>query len=365
MCVGTLGRSPKQSVNVGTRLRTESSRYNMTKNDDVKWEHSLVWARYEGRSPSAALSGIYKDASALSSELRSWYWNSIDRKRFWSVWARSVAFALGTLGAVAPLVAALRDSPEEKMPVTQLGFVTLTVAGLVLVGDRVFGWSSGWLRYTATVTAMEQLTMQFDLDWMRLLLTQRIGTSPSASPAVAEAHVVEGVPPAKQAEQPLEAPSSGKLVAPPGVVGEAFALAQTFMQKLGELRTEETQKWIAEFNSGMAVLDEMIKNQREASSRARETTAKAIREVKAVNEQPGALVLTLTRPNGYTHPCSVSLDDTESELVNGASWSKSGVSPGLHKVRVSIEVEGSPRRESSDIVEIAPGQIVRHSMAAP
>jgi hypothetical protein len=60
------------------------------------------------------------------------------------------------VGITLPLLAALGDVPKDKLFLTQLSVASLVLAGLVQFADRVFGWSSGWMRYMSLVTAMEK-----------------------------------------------------------------------------------------------------------------------------------------------------------------------------------------------------------------
>lgn len=337
----------------------------MSSKTDVTWQHSLSLANYEGPSPAEALKALYEDTSRLSSELRGWYWTSIRRKRFWSVASRTLGFVFGVIGAIAPIAAAVHVNEHDRLRMTQFGFVALSIAGLVLVGDRVFGWSSGWLRYTATVTTMEQLSTQFELDWLRLLLT-RHGTQKEADRNVSSALGDGSVDPTTK---PSGADGTSRAPAEPsaddGVVVAAFDIAQDFVQKLGALRTEETQKWIAEFNSGMAVLDEMIKSQREAANRTLETMRETIAD-KQAGARSGALALTLTRGESQNgHPCKVILDEEAPEQVTGTLWAKAGLDPGFHTVRVVTETNGALKRENRDVVEVAPAQVARHTMVVP
>jgi hypothetical protein len=156
------------------------------------------------------------------------------------------------IGSVLPILAGLGDTPEVRLQFTQLGVAALALAGLLQVADRVFGWSSGWLRYIETVTAMEDLTRQFELDWASYIVDKgsNIGDGDT---------------------KPL------------------FELSQQFEDDISKLQSDETDRWVTEFNSGVALLGELIKSQRESV----EKTAKAARatiesQQKAVQESEKA-----------------------------------------------------------------------------
>lgn len=330
---------------------------------DVRWAQRPEWANADGRATGVSLEQIHGEATRFSRTMRDWYWNSIRQKRVSSVAARSIAFVLGALGALSPLVVGVVAKEGQRLWVTQAGIVMVTTAGLVLAADKAFGWSSGWLRYTTTVIAMEQLTMQFDVDWAALMLKQSSAARPNP---------LEGSTPPDGAGRDVSTDTAERAVGGAPVhdvpaersatLRDALETARVFMQKLEALRSEETQRWIAEFNSGMAALDEMVKKQREEGERARETLATST-AAKAAEARAGAIVLELTQAGPQRRPCTVALDDGSPEPVTGSSWAKLGVPAGPHRVRVTCDVEGGPARESSDIVEVEPGKVTRGALA--
>jgi hypothetical protein len=198
------------------------------------------WERYAGVTLAEALQRIYDDAIGHSTRTRDWYWASIHRKRLTSISVRSASVVFLAAGAILPLAAALWADPANRLIFTQAGVASLAVAGLAQGADRVFGWSSGWLRYISTVTHMEAVTRRFELDW------------------------------------------AGYLIERAGVVSEAdrpalFQLAARFETDIAGLQIDETEKWVAEFNSGRAALDDLIKSQRQVAERM-QAAAQNLRE---------------------------------------------------------------------------------------
>ena len=138
----------------------------------LKKTNSLEWDHFVLQSVEIALPRIYQHALEFSESAREWYWTSIKSKRQFSTLARAVSYALAVVGVAGPLLAATRTAPDIKIIFTQVGITALAIAGAVLLCDTVFGWSSGWLRYVTTVTAMEKLTLQFQLDWASYCLAR-------------------------------------------------------------------------------------------------------------------------------------------------------------------------------------------------
>lgn len=142
----------------------------MARKPDITQQRLLPWDEYRQRPPAEALASIYARVGATSQQMCAWYWRSIRTKRWTSLGARGVAFALLVAGTVLPLLAAVQATVELRLLLTQSAVALLAAAGLALMADRVFGWSSGWMRYITTVTTMENLTRAFELAWGRHLV---------------------------------------------------------------------------------------------------------------------------------------------------------------------------------------------------
>lgn len=270
---------------------------------NVQFGELLKWNEYVGKSPADALPEIYLHATTVSKAARTWYWHSIKTKRISSLCVRGVTFALLVCGAILPILAALYSRPEIRLQFTQLGVATLAVAGLLQVADRVFGWSTGWLRYMTTVTAMEDLTRKFELDWANYIISKTDNITDND-------------------KKPL------------------FDLAKGLEDGIAKLQSDETDKWVTEFTSSIALLGELIKSQRESAEKTSETARLAVAtqqtaaEAKEKAQQPGAIELTIIHK---TEPVAikVAIDKETEESFTGTVWSKLGLAPGLHEVRVT------------------------------
>jgi hypothetical protein len=289
------------------------------------------WERYAGVTLVEALQRIYDDAIAHSARTRDWYWASIRRKRVTSISVRSVSVVFLSAGAILPLAAALWADPANRLIFTQAGVAALAVAGLSQGADRVFGWSSGWLRYVTTVTHMEAVTRQFELDW------------------------------------------AGYLIERAGVLGEddryaLFRLAARFEAEIAALQIEETEKWVAEFNSGRAALDDLIKSQRETAERM-EAAAQSLREaqeaagkLRAQAEREGAIEIVLSFKQ-QPMPLRIAVDALPEEPFLGTVWAKSRLAPGQHKIAIGTADPDAPRLLM--IADVPPGGVARLAANIP
>jgi hypothetical protein len=194
----------------------------------------------------------------------------------------------------------------------------LAIAGLLQAGDRIFGWSSGWLRYMTTVTAMETTTRKFEIDWAHFMIckTEAVGEND---------------------KRPL------------------FELAKRLEDDIAKLRIDETDRWVSEFNSSLALLNDLIKSQRESAER----TAEAARSAGAEREKRqelGGIELAITHA---AQPAAVRirLDNSDEVTFSGTSWSRLEVSPGLHTVQVTSTTP--PAQTIQKVVNVPAGDIGR------
>jgi hypothetical protein len=285
---------------------------------DVKVETLIEWDQYAGVAPDAALSHIYQHARGMSKQARDWYWRSIGSKRRASLALRTASFTLLAGGAVLPVLAGFMSAVQDRLTSTQIGVAALAVAGLLYQADRVFGWSSGWLRYIGTVTAMEDATRRFELDW------------------------------------------SGHMIGLTGAPGEGdklklFELARTFEQAIMKLRSDETDKWVAEFNSGLALLQDLIKTQRESAEQSADS-ARTAATARSDARNAGAIELTLVHA-GAPEPVTVLVDQGGAETFTGTVWSKLNVPPGLRTVQVATTT--TPARAIRKIADVPAGGVAR------
>jgi hypothetical protein len=297
----------------------------MRKKKDDKAEDKIKWDDYVGKPPKEALPMIYERVEGSAKRTRDWYWDSIGSKRWASLASRVVSLCLLASGAVLPILASICTEPATRLLLTQLGVASLAAAGLSLAVDRVLGWSSGWLRYMTTVTAMENATRKFRMDWANHV----IGKS-----------------------EPLDAKD----------VRQLFELAKRFEEEIGTLRSDETDKWVTEFNSSIALLGELIKSQRESAERTMREARATIeaREAKAAEiaaaAKPGALEVQIVYEADPV-PVEIRLDDGPAETYDDRTWAKKDIAPGLRTVYV--QTVNPPVRKDMKAVKVPAGDVAK------
>lgn len=122
----------------------------------------------------------------------------------------------------------------------------------------------------------------------------------------------------------------------------------------------------SEFNTGIALLDTMIKTQREETDKkleairtsltSQESAAKADEKTKV----PGALEVTLTFKSD-TKPIKIGLDKDTPVDFFGNFWTRNNVSPGRHVVH--IITSSQPPRTIERIAEVKPDTLAKLDVA--
>lgn len=301
----------------------------MAAKPDISTRQLAHWDQYKDKQPDEILASVYAHIEATSLDMCRWYWTSIKTKRVTSLAVRGLAFVLLIVGTTLPIFAAIQQKAEDKLLLTQLAVGLLAIAGLTQLADKIFGWSSGWMRYIATVTTMENLTRAFQMEWARYLVAK------AAPPDATDAKAL-------------------------------FDLAKGLEQELTKLQAEETTKWISEFNTGISLLDTLIKTQREETDKkleairtslsAQESTDKAEQSAR----RPGSLAVTLKHKAAPT-VVKIAVDDETAADFLGDAWARRELAPGRHVVRLSTTA-GTTTRTSERIVEIKPDALTTIEM---
>lgn len=262
---------------------------------NVKTHQLLDWEKYSqqaAKSPEDAANLIYTHASATIRQIKDWYWKSIGVKKRTCQVVRLLMLGLLFAGTVLPVVIEGSASAEERVRQLQFGVAALACAGLLQVADKVFGWSSGWVRYMTTVTGLEALATRFEMDVAGYRLARQAGIDAND-------------------------------------VALLFGLAKKSVDDALALQADETEKWVAEFANGTAALADALKAGKDAADKSR-TDSRLLATAAA---QTGTLQVTITRASA-TDEVAVSLDGEPAVPVVGQTWARSNVPLGVRLVHV-------------------------------
>lgn len=292
------------------------------------------WDKYGIMNVEQASHEIFDIAQRYSKKNREYYWEGINFKKNASKAVRLSCIVLIASGIVLPIIAAIFNNTSTKLLLTQVGVATLAIAGVLVVMDRVFGWSSGWLRYMITVTAMEDVTRKFTKDWEDYMIKKGCSLNDTDKELL-------------------------------------FKKAEKFENTITKIKNGETAQWVSEFNSGLNLLNNLINLKKEDNNKIPNVdefsngipvyTSHDTSESEE-DQKPGSIEISLIHKDGPV-PVKIGIDDEDEVTFKGTCWSKIKVSPGIHKVQVQTIDQGFAAVQK--IVEVIPGNIEHIEVKIP
>ena len=285
-----------------------------------------------GWNPSdvpGSLQKLHEYVEGEAAKAINWYFNSKASKALWSRWLRFLAIALSTVAGVLPIVITVWKGKDSGIQSGLLVSLLLGVAAGIVGLDHFFGFSSGWIRYVLTATAMQAALEEFRMDWQ--LLSAHLSMPPSNDQILA-----------------------------------LLERARTFRTSIAGMVLDETKSWAAEFQTNLSQLERDVKAEFEQHRTKLEEDLKAQRAA--------------TRPGGIEVKVSnaMTLDDrsfsiwlegvtppAQPEVVVGSTvWSKANVAPGQYKLVVKGKRSGSDV-QASRIIKVESGAVASAEVELP
>jgi hypothetical protein len=159
----------------------------------------------------------YRSAIAAAQKLESWYEKEKSSKRTWSKSFRFISIALIGLSGLFPLLKTMGG-----IDISDYGYVTIALAGTLLLLDKFFGFSSSWIRYALTIMELRRNMKQFILKWH----TELLRLEKSNDVALQESVILLGY-------------------------------INEFVTTLHEMEKQETMAWATEFQSNLSELQKL------------------------------------------------------------------------------------------------------------
>lgn len=233
-----------------------------------------------------SLEKVAKHASEHAAVAIEWY---RDRR----AWKRRLARTTRTL--VILLVAAAGALPMvQQLLLTSAGTSTLSpvwpsliaaAAALLLAFDKFFGLSSGWIRFIVAEDAIRSALQAFEFGWQG-----RLASMAAREPA-------------------------------PEEVQQALEEIKTFAGRINAIVSDETQRWVAEFQAALGDIEE--------KARAAEAASRT-----------GAVSVTVTNGDAVDPPgWTLDADFGPARTVRGRTAALAGLSPGDHVLRLSARAK--------------------------
>ena len=188
------------------------------------------------------LTSLYKHAEARAESTIAWYLRSKASKSFNSRALRLLTILLGTIGGLAPIIdsAGLAGWLPEGAEATEIGYLMLGLAAACVAVDKLFGFSSGWMRYITTAMALQEDLSRLRMDWAMTMVSSR--------------------------SNPLSTPD----------ILNHLARLRLFLETVDGRVMQETRAWIAEFQTTLADIERAATRGRGAGRGAGLTESTAV-----------------------------------------------------------------------------------------
>ena len=234
----------------------------------------------------------------------AWY----DGKRPWTKiaarWLRGGAILLTGIAGLIPLIAKLTEAAGYKVVDPVLSAVALGIAGILIVWDRFYGFSSAWIRYMKASQQINHLQTSFVFDF-----------------AAASLGWDRPDPTTSQTDAGL-------------------ALCKATITELDNIIQRETDQWIAEFQSALTQLE---------AAQKEVTPAKPL----------GAIAIKVTNGDLCEVPgWTVRVDGGTEHICIGKEFSLRDITSGIHNVAVTGTIGGAAK-QSTKPVDVKDGQIAQ------
>ena len=132
----------------------------------------LVALSWDAANREESLSELFNAIDALAIAELQYYFRRRTTRALISGVTRSAAWAFGTLGILAPLVAATAWLPYPNL--ASAGYVFLAFAASCLAANALFGGTSGHVRFVTTQLEIERLMTSTRINWCALLASEDI-----------------------------------------------------------------------------------------------------------------------------------------------------------------------------------------------
>lgn len=282
--MGNAEKDPNETTVYGGDLR--SNGFPVLAGDDEKSRREYVIA-------------IYHYAAAKACEAIDWYLVNKGPQKKWARRLRLAAILLTVVGGLIPLVSASMILPgENKVMFSQYGYVALALAGACIALDKFFGYSSAWIRYLTTATALQKTVAEFQMDWAILCVSQE-----ASLPTRNETMLRRVLALVRQVRSAVE---------------------------------KETGEWAAEYRRNLAEMEKATQEQLETS-------------------RPGTIGLTIPDADKAADGVTVLLDGAPMQTTSTSDCLLRPVFPGEHLLTIKGKV-GKKAVSTSASVRVEPGR---------
>lgn len=279
---------------------------------DAQKEYEYKLPLWNTEKLEESLQAVYQWAIKNAEAQIAWYAKRKLWKRRGSQIIRASSIALAALGGLCPLLdavrllpwlaALLKCAPPNNVALAQWGYVFFAVALAIYWYDKLFGLSTGWMRYITTQMAVEKALKEFQYDW--LILRTQLNSQADTQNANTQALLQK---------------------------------MRDFTSQIEALVKQETDAWVLEFQNNLSQLEKVLKAEVE-------------------NRKPGSIKVTVSNALEY-NSVSLRLKGVQhKELIGTTQALLDAIPPGVYEVEAVGSKENKTGKDSK-VVEVQPNAI--------
>jgi drug/metabolite transporter (DMT)-like permease len=252
-----------------------------TRLEDLSWDTAQA---------ARSLQTVFVHAVKQATDAIGWYLKAKNPKKLWARLLRVLAILAAGIAGIIPMLAQMwLDENGSPRIAPAWASVCLGAAAVMVALDHFFGFSTAWMRYLSTELDIRKLLDEFQIDW-----------------EIERVNWTTGQPTQEQTLRGL-------------------AKCKAFLTQVDTMIQQETNTWIAEFQTTLRLIDEASKTKVEIAALG------GANVVVANGEECDA---------GWT----LSIDEGNPEQHAGKTAAFRDMLAGVHTFKAKGAIQGKPRQ---------------------
>lgn len=230
------------------------------------------------------IANAYDDVIKKAKSSAEWYTQPRKIKKNISKIIRASSIVLIGVGGLFPIIGVVSYGEGNTIDLSNGGYYTIAVAGILLFLDKFFGFSSGWIRYITTEMEIRRQIDLFEIQWE--IERSKTALCPDTDFGCERAT-------------------------------ELLQMLKDFTAQIGQLVKQETESWASEFQDSIMELQKLA-------------------DSKAKSQKPGDLSLTISNYHTLTDKTglTVSIQGRDTQHIQGEQVLIRNLSPGNYHLQI-------------------------------
>lgn len=251
----------------------------------------IVWEQGKLAEPLEQLFAcVVKEAN----DAIAWYNIRRKPKQYGGQILRVGALIFAAVAGLVPVLGEIFQHNERPGIPPGWATVALAIAGLLVLLDRFWGFTSAWVRFLLAQQELGEELRRFEFDWAKDKISWS-GTEPNILQATA-----------------------------------MIISSKTFIMQVHAIVRRETNLWASEFQNAITMVDQ---------------TARAADQTK----ETGSITVKVTNGNQCENGWRLKIDDGAEAVYSGTSAALSRIQPGIRIIRVVGAINGVEKRDEKSV----------------